>query len=306
MITPPLNAIRAFEAAARHLSFSLAAEELHVTASAVSHQIKTLEEYLDIKLFIRQTRQVTLTPEAQAYLPAIRMGLDQINEATRRAMSRQDTVIRINLAPAIAGGWLIPRLYDFYNKHTDVEIEITTSMKLVDFNRSDVDLAVRFGKGHWQGLRSHLLLNELLIPVCSPKLLTKNDHPESPEALLKFPLLHVKPKATDWQEWFQAAGIAHEALKMGAGFQSSPLMLDAVEAGLGYGIVSRHLVEQELASNRIVIPFDISLIGSNGYYLVYPENRCKDHKVVLFRDWVLNQTKTTTDGGRSQVAQNHL
>ncbi|MCW8944628.1 MAG: transcriptional regulator GcvA [Sedimenticola sp.] len=289
MIIPPLNAIRTFEAAARHLSFSLAAEELHVTASAVSHQIKTLEAFLDVKLFKRQPRQVTLTPEAEAYLPAIRMGLEQISEATRRVMYRQDAVIRINLAPAIAGGWLIPRLYDFYNQHPDIEIEITTSMKLVDFNRSDVDLAVRFGKGHWEGLTSHLLITDELVPVCSPNLVGKKSYPNSPEALLTLPLLHVRPKAMDWQEWFKVADIKHDALKMGPGFQSSPLMLDAVEAGLGYGIVSRHVIEQELRSGRLVIPFDIRVTGSNGYYLVYPESRHKDHKVELFREWVLGQ-----------------
>ncbi|MCW8891035.1 MAG: transcriptional regulator GcvA [Sedimenticola sp.] len=291
MIIPPLNAIRTFEAAARHLSFSLAAEELHVTASAVSHQIKTLEAFLEVKLFKRQPRQVTLTPEAEAYLPAIRMGLEQISEATRRMINRQDSVIRINLAPAIAGGWLIPRLYDFYNQHPEVEVEITTSMKLVDFTRSDVDLAVRFGKGQWQGLTSHLLITEELIPVCSPHLMDKANYPETPEALLKLPLLHVRPKATDWQEWFKAAGITHKALKMGAGFQSSPLMLDAVEAGLGYGIASRHVIEQELATGRLIIPFDISVTGSNGYYLVYPENRFNDYKVQLFREWVLSLLK---------------
>ncbi len=289
----PLNALRVFEAAARHLSFNLAAKELHVTASAVSHQIKLLEAYLGIKLFHRQTRQVSLTPEAETYLPGVRLGLEQISEATRRVMSRQDTTIRINLAPAIAGGWLIPRLYDFYEKYPDIDIEITTSMRLVDFSHSDVDLAVRFGKGYWKGLNSHLLIPEELIPVCSPKLIEQVGHPDSPEGLLKLPLLHVKPKATDWQEWFEAVGIPQKILKMGAGFQNSPLMLDAVEAGLGYGIVSRHLIEQELVTGRIVIPFDISITGSNGYFLVYPESRENDYKIKLFRDWVLEQIKSS-------------
>ena len=291
MITPPLNAVRTFECAARHLSFSLAAEELYVTASAVSHQIKTLEEFLDIKLFHRQTRQVSLTAEAEAYLPAIRMGLEQISEATRRIMKRHDAVIRINVAPAIAGGWLIPRLYDFYTSHSETEIEITTSMRLVDFTQTDVDLAVRYGKGKWPSLTSHLLIPEELVLVCSPKLLEHDKGPKSPKDLTQLPLLHVKPKVTDWQEWFNAAGIVLDEIKKGPGFQSSPLMLDAIEAGLGYGIVSRHLIEQELASGRVVIPFDISATGSNGYYLVYPKGRCDDPKVALFRDWVLSQIK---------------
>lgn len=292
MPIPPLNAIRTFECAARHLSFSRAAVELHVTASAVSHQIKSLEEYLGIQLFLRKARQVELTPEAEAYLPAIRMSLEQISEATRRLMNRQDEVIRINVAPAIAGGWLIPRLYDFYSTHTAVEIEITTSMRLVDFTRSDVDLAVRYGKGVWPGLKSHLLIQEELVLICSPKLLEGNQGPKSAEALKRLPLLHVRPKVTDWQEWFAAAGIEPFDQEKGIGFQSSPLMLDAVEAGLGYGIVSRHLIQQELASGRIVIPLDISATGSNGYYLVYPESRCNDPKVVLFRDWVLGQIRS--------------
>jgi LysR family glycine cleavage system transcriptional activator len=291
MPMPPLNAIRTFECAARHLSFSQAAAELHVTASAVSHQIKSLEEYLGTRLFLRKTRQVELTPEAISYLPAIRMSLEQISEATRRLMSRQDEVIRINVAPAIAGGWLIPRLYDFYSSHAGVEIEITTSMRLVDFTRSDVDLAVRYGKGQWPGLKSHLLLREELVLVCSPKLLEGDRGPQSAADLKRLPLLHVRPKETDWQEWFAAAGIEPFDLAKRIGFQSSPLMLDAVEAGLGYGIVSRHLIQQELASGRIVIPLDIRATGSNGYFLVYPDSRCDDPKVVLFRDWVLGQTK---------------
>ncbi len=291
MTSPPLNAIKTFECAARHLSFSLAADELHVTASAVSHQIKSLEAYLGVRLFRRQTRQIRLTPEGEAYLPAIRMGLEQINEATRRLMSRQDAVIRINVAPAIAGGWLIPRLYDFYSTHAGVEIEITTSMRLVDFSRSDVDLAVRYGKGKWPGLISHLLLQEELVLVCSPKLLEGDRGPKSATDLKHLPLLHVRPKITDWQEWFCAAGIEPFDLEKAIGFQSSPLMLDAVEAGLGYGIVSRHLIQQELASGRVVIPLEIHATGSNGYYLVYPESRNNDPKVALFRDWVLAQIK---------------
>ncbi|WP_428623186.1 transcriptional regulator GcvA [Sedimenticola sp.] len=291
MTSPPLNAIKTFECAARHLSFSLAADELHVTASAVSHQIKSLEAYLGVRLFRRQTRQIRLTPEGEAYLPAIRMGLEQINEATRRLMSRQDAVIRINVAPAIAGGWLIPRLYDFYSTHAGVEIEITTSMRLVDFSRSDVDLAVRYGKGKWPGLISHLLLQEELVLVCSPKLLEGDRGPKSATDLKHLPLLHVRPKITDWQEWFSAAGIEPLDLEKAIGFQSSPLMLDAVEAGLGYGIVSRHLIQQELASGRVVIPLEIHATGSNGYYLVYPESRNNDPKVALFRDWVLAQIK---------------
>ncbi|MCW8906245.1 MAG: transcriptional regulator GcvA [Sedimenticola sp.] len=297
MGTPPLNAIRTFECAARHLSFSLAAQELHVTASAVSHQVKTLEAYLGVRLFHRRTRQVVLTPEGERYLPAIRLALEQISEATRQLMRSQDRVIRINVAPAIAGGWLIPRLYDFYRKHPEHEVEITTSMRLVDFSHSDVDLAVRFGRGSWAGLASHLLLPEALVPVCSPKLLQAENAPTSPEELAQLPLLHVRPKASDWQEWFAAAGIPRVEVKRGPGFQSSPLMMDAVEAGLGYGIVSRHLIEQELASGRVLIPFDLMVDGSNGYYLVYPEGRREDPKVTLFRDWILAQREQQTGRG---------
>lgn len=287
----PLNAIRTFECAARHLSFRRAAEELHVTASAVSHQVKSLEAYLGVRLFLRKTRQIELTPEAETYLSAVRQGLEQISEATRRLIHRQDAVIRINVAPAIAGGWLIPRLYDFYQSHAGIEIEITTSMRLTDFNRSDVDLAVRYGKGSWPGLKSHLLIQEELVLICSPGLLKKDQAPESAEDLRRLPLLLVKPKVTDWQEWFSAAGIAPFEPIKGIEFQSSPLMLDAVEAGLGYGIISRHLIEQELASGRVVMPLATRAPGSNGYYLVYPQSRCDDPKVVLFRDWVLGQLK---------------
>ena len=284
---PPLNALRAFEAAARHLSFNHAAEELHVTASAISHQVRTLEKFLGVQLFRRLNRQVALTAAGQSYLPALSGALDQIDRATRRVRQiREERSLTISVTPSFATGWLVPRLLSFQMQYADIEVRLITSIEAVDFIRSDVDLAVRFGSGDWPGLYSHRLLTEAPAPVCSPRLL--QEHPlQHPADLRFFTLLHALPRLDKWRNWLNAVGVTGIDAERGPKFQTMLLTLEAAIAGLGVAMADRRLAARELASGELVLPFAIDLPSSSAYYLVYPEERKDDPRIGKFRDWLL-------------------
>src|ERR1700757_1673158 len=176
---PSLNGLRAFEAAARHLSFTQAASELNVTQTAISHQIRRLEEELGIRLFIRKNRALALTPQARDYLPGVRAAFNDLRLATDRLLRKDDhNVLTISTLASLAAKWLLPRLSTFQEAHPGIDVRITTSTSLVDFRGGDVDAAIRYGRGHWQGLRAQWLMADELFPVCSPTLL-KGDRPLS-------------------------------------------------------------------------------------------------------------------------------
>src|SRR5712672_2502560 len=201
---PSLNGLRAFEAAARHLSFTVAASELNVTQTAISHQIRRLEEELGIRLFIRQNRALALTPEARDYLPGVRAAFNDLRLATERLLRREnDHVLTISTLASLAAKWLLPRLSSFQEAHPGIDVRITTSTALVDFRAGDVDAAIRYGRGHWPGLRA-----DQLFPVCSPALLTGNRPLRCPEDLRDHVLLHTSNIYTDdWRLWLTAAGL---------------------------------------------------------------------------------------------------
>ncbi len=291
MHLPPMNAVRTFECAARHLSFSLAAEELHVTPSAVSHQIKGLEAFLGVKLFERKTRQVCLTQEAKPFLTDVQRGLLEISEATRRLLdSNQDTIL-LSVTPAFASGWLIPRLYKFYELHPEIEVQIVTSLKLVDFDNTNVHMALRYGRGDWKGLTSDWLIEDELVTICSPKRYAK-DKPRSPTELRQQVLLQAHQKEDDWPNWFSVAGVAPTGSIQGPRFENTPLMIEAAVAGLGYGITNRQFIQQDLDSGRLVIPFDVESQSGCAYYLVYPNHIELSGKLRHFRDWIGSQVES--------------
>jgi LysR family glycine cleavage system transcriptional activator len=288
---PPLSAVQTFEAAARHLSFQRAAEELHVTASAISHQVHALEEFLGVRLFKRLARQVVLTPEGQAYLPPVRAALDQINAATERiAASRDEGPLTMGVAPPFATGWLVPRLTGFQRAHPDIEVRLSLvpSTQVVDFANSDMDLLIRFVETEPQGVRNHRLIAEELVPVCSPALL-KRVGLQRPEDLRNVTRLHVLPRLSRWRRWFNVAGVTEPNPERGPKFQNTPLALEAALAGLGVAIADRHFVAGEVATGRLIVPFDIPLPGQGAYYLIYPEERADIPKVAAFRDWILHE-----------------
>ena len=289
---PPLNTLVSFEAAARHASFQRAAKELHVTASAVSHQIKALEKFLDVALFRRDGRQVHLTREGENYLQAVREGLKLIAAATERIHTpRPGGVLTLSVAPSFASPWLAPRLAGFQLDHPELEVRLTSSFDLVDFAKSDVDAAVRYGAGRWPGLRSHRLFAEELIPVASPQLRIGKHRPRKPADLRQATLLHVIPRLGEWRMWLAAAGVTDIDAERGPKFHSTPLALEAAIAGHGVAISDRGLIADHLRSGRLVTLFEIVLPTEFAYYLVYPQGREDDPNIAIFRQWLLAEAE---------------
>ncbi|MGH6885899.1 MAG: transcriptional regulator GcvA [Geminicoccales bacterium] len=287
---PPLNALRTFEAAARHLSFTKAAAELFVTQAAVSHQIKTLEDHLGMPLFRRLNRALMLTDEGQALLPFVRDAFDQLADGVRRLRQGQSSgVLTISVLPSIASTWLIPRLRDFQTRHPEIEVHMTTSERLVDFAREPVDAGIRYGLGHWPGLRVERLLSAEMIPVCSPALL-EGPHPlRTPDDLVHHQLLHVLNAPDDWRMWLTAAGVKGVDPDRGLKFDHTALAIQAALSGMGVAMGPGPLVDHDLAAGRLVEPFDLELPSNSAYYFVAPETSADQPKIKAFRDWLRAQ-----------------
>ncbi|MFQ5959105.1 MAG: transcriptional regulator GcvA [Alphaproteobacteria bacterium] len=283
---PPLNALRAFEAAARHLSFSRAADELNVTHAAVSHQIKALEEHLGVKLFRRLTRAVRLTDAGQALLPVLRDAFDAIAVTSDRLRAADATgPLNVGATPAFASRWLVPRLARFYAAHPEIEIRLCPSMELVDFTRDDIDLAVRFGRGGWPGLDAELLMCLDMFPVCSPALRDGPKPLREPADLAHHTLLHEDLRE-DWQRWLVAAGIDSVDWTRGPTFNETDLLLQAAVEGIGVAVAHSALVANDLARGRLVRPFEETLTTDAGFYVVFPEAAADRPKIKAFRDWL--------------------
>jgi LysR family glycine cleavage system transcriptional activator len=286
---PSLNGLHAFEAAARHLSFTRAAAELNVTQTAISHQIRRLEDQLGKRLFIRKNRSLTLTRDAADYLPAIRAAFDDLRRATER-LKRPDRegLLTVSTTASLAAKWLVTRVASFQDAHPGIEVRITTSSHLVDFHREEVDMAVRYGRGNWPGLRSEWLMAEDIFPVCSPALLKGPKPLRRPEDLVHHTLLHTTVGREDWQLWLTAAGLPLSlALRRGLSFDQSFMALQAAMDGLGVALSGRSPVDADIAAGRLVMPFDVVLPADAGYYIVAPEETADTTKIALFRDWLV-------------------
>lgn len=286
---PPLTAVRYFEAAARHLSFTKAAQELHVTHSAISHQIKALEEWLGMPLFRRLNRSIVLTEAGQTYMRPVREALEKLGEASRLLRAREQTgTLTVSTMSSFAAKWLVPRLGAFRRQHPGVDVRISTTARLVDFAREDVDVAIRVGRGNWPGLRIDRLMRENLFPVCSPDLLKAGPPLRQPGDLLKHSLLHDFDWSEDlWARWLKVAGVDAGNVKPALTFNQSDLMIQAAMNGLGVALTQEALVRDDLASGRLVKPFDIDMPIDWAYYLVAPESMADRPKVRAFRDWLL-------------------
>jgi LysR family glycine cleavage system transcriptional activator len=289
---PPLNALRSFEVAARHLSFSKAAEELHVTHSAVSHQIKALEEWLGTPLFRRVNRGLLLTEPGQAYLRPVRESFQKLGEATWRLKAKgRSGPLTVSVMPSFASKWLVPRLRTFRERHPDIDVRVSATPDLIDFDRDDVDVAVRYGRGNWSTeLRSDLLIRESMFPVCSPKLL------EGPLSLKSIQDLRHHTLLTDydwrvdfWQLWLDAAGVTDLVPKHSLSFNYSNLMLQAAIDGLGVALTQNALAGDDLAAGRLVRLFDVTLPTDFAYYVVTPSLAAMRPKIVAFRDWLIDE-----------------
>jgi LysR family glycine cleavage system transcriptional activator len=293
---PPLNPLRTFEVAARHLSFARAADELFVTAAAVSHQIKVLESSLGVKLFSRTGGTLVLTDVGQAYLPAIQQAFKQVLDATKLLHQHKDvSVLKINASPTFSVKWLIPRLELFCQNHPDVDLKLSTSHHMIDFSREDLDLVIRYGLGNYPGMRSERCFSVEAIPVCSPKLLADKPPISQPSDLIGYPLLHDGSDSThpDWRSWFEHVGCPDVDTSRGPTFWPSHLVIDAAIDGLGVALVKRAWIEKDLAEGKLVQLFDASLPVRYAYYISYPEGRSDDPAIRCFVDWVQSQARQT-------------
>jgi LysR family glycine cleavage system transcriptional activator len=287
---PSLNGLRAFEAAARHLSFTNAAAELNVTQTAISHQIRRLEQELGVRLFVRQNRALTLTAEARDYLPGVRAAFNDLRLATDRLLRKDnDHVLTVSTLASLAAKWLLPRLSMFQEEHPGIDVRITTSTSLVDFKSGDVDAAIRYGRGQWPGLRADWLMADQLFPVCSPALVAGEKPLRCPEDLADRTLLHSSGGYDDdWRLWLTAAGLPPNISRQpGLTFDLIFMTVQAAIDGIGVAMGRTSYVEADIAKGRLVVPFKIALPADAGFYLVSPEARAESPKLSAFRQWLL-------------------
>jgi len=284
---PPLNALKAFEAAARHESFTRAAEELCVTQGAVSHQVKALEAELGLKLFNREPRRLVITAVGREYLVVVRDALDQIAAGTDRLLQRQSSgILTVSMSPNFASKWLVHRLGRFAEAHPEIDLRVSATLHHVDFAREDVDLAVRHGDGTAPGLDITRLCTEELFPVCSPKLLRGRHALRRPADLAHSVLLHLENRR-DWSKWLDAAGAPDADLSRGPVLNQASLVIDAAVDGQGVALARTGLAAQDLISGRLVRPFALALAVSYAYWIVSPKATAKLPKIVTFRNWLL-------------------
>jgi len=294
---PSLNGLRAFEAAARHLSFTLAASELNVTQTAISHQIRRLEEELGIRLFVRKNRALALTPKARDYLPGVRAAFNDLRLATDRLLRKDDDhVLTVSTLASLAAKWLLPRLTAFQEAHPGIDVRITTSTALVDFRGGDVDAAIRYGRGNWQGLRAEWLMADDFFPVCSPALLNGKRPLNSPEDLRDHVLLHTSTNSDDWRQWLTAAGLPSDISKQpGITFDLILMTVQAAIDGIGVAMGRTSYVQDDIAKGRLVVPFKIALPADAGFYLVSPEGTAEPPKLRAFRQWLIASAKNKVE-----------
>jgi LysR family transcriptional regulator, glycine cleavage system transcriptional activator len=295
---PPLNPLRAFEATGRLRSIRRAADELCVTAGAVSRQVQSLEAFLGVKLFRREPRSVALTANGEQYLAAVSEHLEGIRQATVRITGGHDKeILKIRAYTTFAMRWLIPRLSQFHKLNPVVEVRLTTSLEAVDFSYEDVDCAIRLGGGRWPGVNAERLIPNELLPVCSPgyrQALTL----EGLDDLQRATLLHSLARADDWPLWFKAAGLPTAQSQAGPKYESSVLTYQAALDGQGLAIAQHAFVAEDLKAGRLMQPFGPVLDRGNfTYYLIYPENRLRKPAFRQFRAWLKEACEPNSSTG---------
>lgn len=292
---PSTLSLIAFEAAARHQSFSRAAEELHQTQSAVCRQINTLEAMLGLALFHRVKRRVTLTEAGDAYWKQVRAHLDHLESDTLDLIARQGRGGKIELAvlPTFATKWLIPRLPAFGRRHPDIVVNLATRTRPFLFEDTPFDAAIHFGDPVWPGAQVEYLFDEEVVPVCSRALLAHyppGHFAAHPLALAELPLLHQSTRPDAWDAWFASHGSTTGA-RAGPRFELFTMLQQAATVGMGVALVPRFLVQEELASGQLVIPVEPGLRSTRAYYLVFPETRAHSPLLAAFRAWLQEATR---------------
>lgn len=284
---PPLNALRVFDAAARHLSFTKAADELFVTQAAVSHQIKSLEDFLGLKLFRRRNRSLLLTEEGQSYYLDIKEIFTSINEATRKLRARSAKgALTVSLPPSFAIQWLVPRLSGFNAAYPGIDVRIQAVDREEDKLADDVDVAIFYGRGNWTGLRTERLYAEFLLPVCAPTILTGEHGLKVPADLANHTLLHDTSRR-DWMAYTRQLGVPQINVQQGPIFSHSAMVVQAAVHGQGIALVNNVMAQSEIEAGRLVCPFNDVLVSKNAFYLVCHDSQAELGKIAAFRQWIL-------------------
>lgn len=294
---PPLNALKAFEATARHLSFSKAAAELHVTPAALSHQIRGLEDLLGLKLFFRRARAIELTDAARLIYPGIQRGFDSLRQAVDRLEpNRQDRVLVVSATPGLTAKWLAPKLYRFLAKHPDIDTRVSASSAYVNFVADSVDVGIRLSSGNHPDLYVERLSEEWLLPLCSPKLLDGAHPLRSPKDLVHFTLIQVDLPGVvpTWSDWFQMAGVDNIDSTRGLRLNVADHALDAASESAGVVLAYKLVASRDIGLGRLIVPFgpEIPLPGRS-YFFVCQKGHEKRAPVKAFRDWIFTEIEET-------------
>ncbi|MCC0033438.1 MAG: transcriptional regulator GcvA [Brucellaceae bacterium] len=294
---PPLNALRAFEAAARHMSFQKAADELHVTPSALSYQIRQLEDFLQTPLFRRLNRAVELTQCGERIAPGISDAFERMHSTMARLRPETPAnVLTVSTGPATAAKWLAPRVHRFIEKHPDIELRISATLKLIDFRADEVDVAMRFGGGHYPGLHVESLCDEAVLPLVSPKLLEQFGGAMQPEDLKRVTLLHDDSAsflagATAWSDWLKKMRIYDVDAARGPRFSHADHALEAAIDGAGVVLGRLFLAMRDIASGRLVAPFDLMLKAQASFYFCCLPEALETPKVAAFRSFIFDEVE---------------
>ena len=295
---PPLNALRAFEAAARHMSFQKAAGELHVTPAALSYQIRQLEEHLGRKMFKRLNRAVELTQDGALLATGVRDGFDRLNQAVAGLNQRRSgNVLVISAGPAFTAKWLTPRLYRFIAVNPDIDARIAASIRLADLLRDDVDIVVRYGRGSYAGCVSTKLLDEYVTPLCSPALLNGPKPLRTPADLVHHTLIHDETHVgvfdlPDWRHWLTEAGVTNvDASRSGLHFNVADHAIDAAVSGAGVVLGRMVLADADIKAGRLVQPFPLKLKADYAFYVVALEARVDEPAIKAFHDWIFAEAE---------------
>ena len=285
---PPLNSLKSFEAAGRLLSFTRAANELNVTQAAVSHQIKLIEDFLGLSLFIRYPRQLALTEQGRSLLPEVIEAFDKVSNAIG-AISQEPSskVISVRLAPSFAAKWLSPRLKYFWLQHPEIDLCLYHAHPAVEFDREQIDIAVTYGKGDWPGVVADPILSLDFYPVCTPAFMS-NDRPLSNINNLRYYSLLHDANYECWSDWLKLAGLQQINANKGTIIDDTNVLIQAAVDGQGVALGSSAFVQDLLDSGRLIKPFDITLVNEFAYYVVCPEAHLKNPSVQAFKDWLLD------------------
>ncbi len=289
---PSLDTLRVFSVAARHMSFTKAASELHLTQSAVSHRVRSLEEELGIRLFNRRTRRLELTRAGQTLAQRVDQSIaDIVRTIADLDPGADDRRLKVTTLPSVASRWLVPRLPQFHALHPEIELQLIADSRLLDLRAASIDLAIRFGRGNYPGYSVTMLMPDQVVPVCSPRLIAERGPVATIEALLDLPLLHDSAtegdgSGSDWQSWLNHVGRSDAACGEGQRFSEAGLLIDAAVLGLGVALARVSLVSDHIANKTLVCPLELPAPTTFAYYLLGLPEATTLPKVACFREWL--------------------